>query len=201
MSLGLKSGYILKMMSGSVVLSQTTNSGELTQSDVTEEVSPIEEITSQDGEKNNEVTSEAAPIIIDEELAEETQSHDVSEEIQNGDVTEEPIVNELEGQVEELDAVPEDEMPIPESDGMLEEGEAVNPEMEGATMVDDGMAMDDMNMGMEPGMESGSTAKEPLLSNWFFIGGISAASLVVGVVLGILLAKKKIKKGIDLYEN
>lgn len=185
MSLGLKSGYILKMMSGNIVLTQTTNSGELTQSDVTEEVLPIEEVTSQEGGIDNEVTGEAAPIMIDEELADETQS---------SDVTEEPIVNELEGQVEEPDVVTEGEMPMPETDGLFEEGEAMNPEMSDE-------AMDYMNMGMELGMESGSTVKDPLLSNWFFIGGISAGSLVVGVVLGILLAKKKIKKGIDLYEN
>lgn len=40
-----------------------------------------------------------------------------------------------------------------------------------------------------------------LLSSWGFVGGITAATLVVSVVLGVLLAKKRIKKGFDLYEN
>ena len=42
---------------------------------------------------------------------------------------------------------------------------------------------------------------DPLLSNWFFVGGMSAGVLILGVVAGLLLAKWKIKKGIDLYED
>lgn len=47
----------------------------------------------------------------------------------------------------------------------------------------------------------GSAPKESIMSNWGFVIGISAATLVVSIVLGILLAKKRIKKGFDLYEN
>jgi hypothetical protein len=59
--------------------------------------------------------------------------------------------------------------------------------------------------GGEPGMIDegmmGAPAKDPLLSNWFFVIGISIASLVIGSLIGILLAKKKIKKGIEVYED
>lgn len=51
------------------------------------------------------------------------------------------------------------------------------------------------------GETTGSTTKDPFLSSYVPIAGISAATLVVGVIIGILLAKKKIKKGIDLYED
>ena len=55
---------------------------------------------------------------------------------------------------------------------------------------------------MDPTMETGmGQVKDPLLSSWPFVIGISAAVLAVSIVLGALLAKLKIKKGIDLYED
>ena len=59
-----------------------------------------------------------------------------------------------------------------------------------------------MEPGMEPGMEMGiAEVKDPFLSSWINVAGISAAVLVVSIALGALLAKLKIKKGIDLYED
>lgn len=62
-----------------------------------------------------------------------------------------------------------------------------------------------------PGMEGGGydetmgmgleTVKDPLLASWPAVIGISGAVLLVSLVLGALLAKRKIKKGIDLYED
>lgn len=46
-----------------------------------------------------------------------------------------------------------------------------------------------------------ATVKDPLLSSWPFVIGVSAGVLVISVVLGILLAKRKIKKGFELYED
>lgn len=43
--------------------------------------------------------------------------------------------------------------------------------------------------------------KDPLLSSWPFVIGISTVSLAVSIVLGILLARRKIKKGFELYED
>ena len=40
-----------------------------------------------------------------------------------------------------------------------------------------------------------------LLSNWFFVGGVSGGMLVLSVVIGLLLAGRKIKKGFDVYED
>lgn len=57
---------------------------------------------------------------------------------------------------------------------------------------------------IDPGMETGTgmaEVKDPLLSSWPFVMGISVAVLVVSIALGALLAKLKIKKGIDLYED
>ena len=67
-------------------------------------------------------------------------------------------------------------------------------------MVDDGMGWSEDGM-MDPGM--GGTlepVKDPILSSWLFVGGISALTLAISIVLGILLAKKRIKKGFDIYE-
>lgn len=47
----------------------------------------------------------------------------------------------------------------------------------------------------------GMKTKDPLLSNWVFVIGITAVSLAVSIGIGILLAKRKIKKGFELYEN
>ena len=53
-----------------------------------------------------------------------------------------------------------------------------------------------------PGMETGtSEVKDPLLSSWPFVIGISAAVLIVSIALWAFLARLKIKKGIDLYED
>ena len=40
-----------------------------------------------------------------------------------------------------------------------------------------------------------------LLSNWYFVGGVSAGTLLLSVIIGLLLAKSKIKKGFDVYED
>ncbi len=52
-----------------------------------------------------------------------------------------------------------------------------------------------------PATGMGGAAKDPLLSNWPFVIGISFLTLAVSVAIGILLAKRKIKKGIELYED
>lgn len=52
----------------------------------------------------------------------------------------------------------------------------------------------------ETGTSTGITV-DGLLSNWFFVGGVSGAVLALSVVIGLLLAKHKIKKGFDVYED
>lgn len=47
----------------------------------------------------------------------------------------------------------------------------------------------------------GTTGKAPLLSSWPVVIGITSATLVISIVIGILLAKRKIKKGFELYED
>ena len=54
---------------------------------------------------------------------------------------------------------------------------------------------------VDPTMSNGAIGKDTLLSSWPFVIGISAAILLVSVALGTFLAKRKIKKGIDLYED
>ncbi|MFU0827194.1 MAG: Gram-pos-anchor domain-containing protein [Lachnoclostridium sp.] len=58
--------------------------------------------------------------------------------------------------------------------------------------------------GMADGMEvmdTGAQVKDPLLSSWPFVIGISALNLAISIVIGLLLARRKIKKGYELYED
>ncbi len=93
----------------------------------------------------------------------------------------------------------EDNMDIYSSNGVLlattsvavsESGNVVNVTGEGMP-TDEGMVVDAMGTGV----------KDPLLSSWPFVIGISFAVLAISVALGVLLAKRKIKKGIELYED
>jgi hypothetical protein len=55
--------------------------------------------------------------------------------------------------------------------------------------------------GEIPGDVTGAGAKDPLLSSWPFVIGITVVTLAVSIGVGILLAKRKIKKGFELYED
>ena len=60
--------------------------------------------------------------------------------------------------------------------------------------------VDDMMMEQETTAVT-ETSIDVLLANWYFVGGISAGVLLLSVVIGLLLAKRKIKKGFDVYED
>lgn len=64
-------------------------------------------------------------------------------------------------------------------------------------MIDNGFVFDDLGQGSTVD----ASVKDPLLSNLGFTIGVTAGVFAFSVVIGILLAKKRIKKGIDLYEN
>jgi hypothetical protein len=75
----------------------------------------------------------------------------------------------------------------------------VQPIMKDGSYVDPGY---ETGMAVDPTMGMGGTeVKDPLLSSWLFVIGISAAVLFVSVALGAFLARRKIKKGIELYED
>ena len=42
---------------------------------------------------------------------------------------------------------------------------------------------------------------DSLLSDWYFVGGVSGGMLLFSIVIGLLLAKSRIKKGFDVYED
>ncbi|MBO5178393.1 MAG: hypothetical protein J6K15_10995 [Lachnospiraceae bacterium] len=67
-------------------------------------------------------------------------------------------------------------------------------------MVDTGSyyVEDDMMAETEATTE---VSMDGLLSNWFFVGGVSGGVLLLSVVIGLLLAGRKIKKGFDVYED
>ncbi len=49
--------------------------------------------------------------------------------------------------------------------------------------------------------ETQQSVTDTLLSSPVALGGIAAGVLALGILLGFLSAKRKIKKGIDLYED
>lgn len=60
--------------------------------------------------------------------------------------------------------------------------------------------MEDYTMTAET-TETTEVSIDSLLSNWFFVGGVSGGVLLLSIILGLLLAKGKIKKGFDVYED
>ena len=136
-------------------------------------------------------TAEATALdAISEEVITGTEGMDINAEdatvtdIEGEGIYEDTVVDGAEGEVI--------------SDQVIGEGEITIPDFEDG-YVDPGYTEGEI---MYPGMETGmSEVKDPLLSSWPFVIGISAAVLVVSIALGALLAKLKIKKGIDLYED
>lgn len=129
-------------------------------------------------------------ITEDETPVEDTSSLDVDLEAGDG----------LSGS--DIDGAVTDDLDIGSEEGYIEEGFDEGLYEEGLYeegYMDPGFFEEGyMETGTEMGMPG---VKDPLLSSWPFVIGISAAVLVVSIVLGALLAKLKIKKGIDLYED
>ncbi len=71
----------------------------------------------------------------------------------------------------------------------------------GQSMTVDGAGVSGSSYTVDPTMSNGALGKDTLLSSWPFVLGISAAVLLVSVAFGAFLAKRRIKKGIDLYED
>lgn len=67
--------------------------------------------------------------------------------------------------------------------------------------VDMGMMYDENYDTMSGTEVSTEISVDGLLSNWYFVGGVSAGVLLLSVAIGLLLAKAKIKKGFDVYED
>lgn len=132
-----------------------------------------------------------------DESGEEKETETAVEDTENTEaenVEGEKAEDELEAEdTEGKDALGTEEVPAEGEIGESEMGEGETGE---AGM--DGMVEGDMDGMMNAEVQ---TAKDPLLSNPIAFGGISVAVFVVGGLLGLLLAKKKIKKGIELYED
>lgn len=60
--------------------------------------------------------------------------------------------------------------------------------------------MDDMMMETETTATT-EVSMDGLLSNWFFVGGVTGGMFIFSILIGLLAAKSKIKKGFDVYED
>lgn len=119
-------------------------------------------------------------------------------------------VIDIENNIEVNDLVVSEEFDSDESiieeggteDSIIEEGDEFTGE-EGGFIGEEGGFMEEggMDIGGEMFPELGTEVKDPLMSSWYFVGGITVAVLAIGIILGVFLAKIKIKKGIELYED
>ena len=64
-----------------------------------------------------------------------------------------------------------------------------------------GIGYDGTSNNGEQNSGTSAVSMDGLLSNWIFVGGISGAVFLISVAVGLLLAKHKIKKGFDVYED
>lgn len=148
-------------------------------------------------------------VFLTQDVSQDTEVIETSEEAMDSaddemTVAEDEVGTEVESEAEGMEDTLEGDVSLDTSiegeESYIEEGDMGVVEDE---YYEDYTGMDssiyDSMYGMT-GMDS-TEVKDPLLSNWFFVIGVSAATFVVSVVLGILLAKKRIKKGIELYEN
>lgn len=149
----------------------------------------------------NTVTNVEEPITEDEGI---TTDIDINNSSLEGDLEEAETDMNLEGE-----GITGEEGVTPKSfEEGVDDGMIIDPNLEEGEQMDLGLGEEYMDLGffegefMDPTMETGmGQVKDPLLSSWPFVIGISAAVLAVSIVLGALLAKLKIKKGIDLYED
>jgi len=132
--------------------------------------------------------------------ADETEAMDAAEEPVEADETEGADASDEEvADGEEVEGSEEAEGEAVE--GGENEGEILDSEAVDGEGMEEGAEMGDMEGMGDELMEGTTTPKDPLLSNVVFVGGISVGVFIVGGLLGLLLAKKKIKKGIELYED
>ena len=154
---------------------------------------------------------EKAPVVAKETpVAAEPLVNETKETADGGEI--QPTEGEVVG--EELQAAEGGVVDGEVIDGGAVEGEVVDGAVIDDKMLEEGMKTEegflgggeykeDMGFGDMSGEmgDKGASPKGSVMSSWGFVIGISAATLAVSIVLGILLAKKRIKKGFDLYED
>lgn len=136
-----------------------------------------------------------------------TDSKEQSELTVISDISNDASVEAADTQGEGTDVMAEDAV---EAAGDIVVDEAALKDMEAAAAgdvwIEEPMPIEggykDEGMYFDPTMGTGVTeVKDPLLSSWPFVIGLSAGILLVSIVLGALLARRKIKKGIEIYED
>ncbi len=140
------------------------------------------------------ITSDAKLAAENEMAASDTDSADVvegTEDLANEELNSEASEDAVLTDTVEGDMTTDDFITDEAAIDAVDTGVIISPGyMDGGMFPDGGMTVDPTS-GM----------KSSLLSSWPFVIGISSAVLVVSIVLGALLAKRKIKKGIELYED
>jgi len=192
---------------GDMIINTTSEEGVMQmETGETTTVASETEIIDNDTKNTEAVDMEATDMGTDAEAADAENSASVISNLESTtdgvDVDAGEGVNSVEGEnsvEEEAQDNADIDLSEIEQDGLEEaismEKDFLDGEMIGDPSFEEGMYMD-------PGMEAGmAEVKDPLLSSWTFVIGVSVAVLFVSIALGAFLAKRKIKKGIDLYED
>lgn len=165
-----------------------------------------EDQTEGNKEEGNEDQTEGNKVDGDEDQTEGNKvdgSEDQTKENKEEGSEDQTEGNKVDGDEEQMEGNKE-EGSEEGTEGNKEEGsvEGTEGNKDGMENIDGNFSGDGSDLSSLIGMDGNiSEPKESLLSNWYFIIGISAGTLVIGAILGGLLALKKIKKGIELYED
>lgn len=154
-----------------------------------------------EGEEQDAVVVEGQEDVMAETESVATDDAEKSDGVTIEDTSAEEEAEASEGEeaaTEEEAGASEGEEVATEEEAGVSEGEDAVTGMEGE-MTGEDMGADGMS---EEGMtEETQAAKDPLLSSPVAIGSISLAVILVGCVIGFILAKRRIKKGIEIYED
>ncbi|MFT4146669.1 MAG: hypothetical protein QM644_19670 [Mobilitalea sp.] len=152
-------------------------------------------------ENSSSSTTVSEPVVTDETTTDAATGEVVTGDVADETVTDDAVTDETVIDETATDATGTEEVPVDAigTDDALIEEQPVEEVITDGGYIDPGYT-GELGEGMvvDPGA---GQVKDPLLSSWFFVIGISVAVLFVSIALGTLLARRKIKKGIEIYED
>jgi hypothetical protein len=144
--------------------------------------------------KVDEAGNESADEQISDESADEQISDEVNEEQISDESADEQISDEVNDEQISDESNDQDSINMDEGENTMNEIN-MNSSLDGEGLNGGDLNSETMAAGDLKGV------KDPMLSSWPFVIGISFAVLFVSIVFGAFMAKLKIKKGIDSYED
>jgi hypothetical protein len=147
-----------------------------------------------DESADEQISDESADEQISDESADEQISDEVNEEQISDESADEQISDEVNDEQISDESNDQDSINMDEGENTMNEIN-MNSSLDGEGLNGGDLNSETMAAGDLKGV------KDPMLSSWPFVIGISFAVLFVSIVFGAFMAKLKIKKGIDSYED